>query len=952
MALKRGQRQVQTTKNRMGVVPITDTTAIESLVNQLGPTIERGIINTANIQDETYRSNFNIESMKFFGDLAIKFANNPDGYYKASESYINEAVAKTPNHLQQYVKQSAESTSYPLGFKIQQNFITKQKTDMSETLQTELGQFTNTINQGILSAQDESQETNAINQMLNLWQESERKLNNLSDVLNLSPQDIEATMRGIYVSSETTRAIKVGKQLIAEGRLTEALEYINQWEQGADKENMYFKEFTEAETANSSKQIRTELVQDIANYKAMMAGEVDLQKLQMQENEVATKNSLKDFTTPFPFLKEDIANLDFVLGSSNPPAKRDEIEKLYQKKLDIQTASRSVADGTASIHNYTEEDKKHIVNVLNSQILQQPLFAGLQYDESVLDLLATGVSEEYANLLQADRMNPNMMRSTDSDRAMISKHALAHTVLETQFRIGYLDDVTKNYLRNGIESNDFGKMRNGLAIYKMMTDNNVFMQNELGDYASVYNKLARYPLPLASAEDEKLQEWLNGGNEAFDKHVISLDKHISDNNGAILSLNYLENSDALENALSRASLYGYTVQSGLRWMFGEYFPEADENKLTELLKDDATWIPFISKLYNGMHPEAHEAVMEYAKKQYPLEATGDGSKFDEAAWNQALEYGMHQVLNEGYGMTRFNGNGFITNEEKDYSWISGLFDIPFVDLVGPDGIEFFGLGTPNMSFVKYPLENMYDVPDDELMLRIKNDYGNMYDQVKAEAERTNNPNLIGQTFGILSDSGVALSKEEFLGTLDVAIKNNQIQFNYIEGTNNVVDVNGKILPAYEVVIRTETQDPLFGKGTIGKTITLKDMDNLDNNWRPINSEQIKTGQSSYLDASGNAINYANIKAKAAYNAVEQFETMFPDQDVRMIKSLIGWMAKTELSLNNFMGTFEFENVVGMPGTFTSDDVYDLFGDKIPFFQNKTFKELYQAEIDKLNTEKK
>jgi len=196
MALQRGQRQINL-QSKMGVVPVADSTALDSLVQQLGPTVERGIINTANIQDETYRSNFNIESMKFFGDLAIKFSNDPDGYKKASESYINEAVGKTPKHLQQYVKQSAESTSYPLGFKIQQNFITKQKTDMADTLQIELGQFSNTINQGILSAQDEAQETNAINQMINLWQESERKLNNLAEPLGYSEQEIQASMRGI-----------------------------------------------------------------------------------------------------------------------------------------------------------------------------------------------------------------------------------------------------------------------------------------------------------------------------------------------------------------------------------------------------------------------------------------------------------------------------------------------------------------------------------------------------------------------------------------------------------------------------------------------------------------------------------------------------------------------------------------------------------------------------------
>lgn len=942
MALKRGERQIQTTKNRLGIIPVADETAIDSLVQQIGPTIERGIINNANIQDETYRSNFNIESMKFFGDLALKFADNPDGYKKASQSYINEAVGSTPKHLQQYIKESAESTSYPIGFKIQQNFITKQKTDMAETLQMELGQFANVINQGILSAEDEAQETNSINQMIRLWSEGERKLNNLAEPLGYSDQDIKAAMRNIYISSETTRAMKVGKELIKEGRLTEALEYINQWEQGNDKENMYYREFTEEETINASKQIRTELVQDIANYKSMIAGEVDLVKLQWQQNEVDVKNNLNDFTTPFSFLIEDIGNLDFVVNNSNPPAKKDEIEKLYQKKIDIQNASRSVADGSASIHNYKEEDKKHIVNVLNSQILKTPMFQGLEYDESTLDLLAAGIDEQYLNLLQADRDNPNMMGATDEDRDIIKKHALAHTVLETQFKIGYLDDVTRNYLRNAVESNDFGKMRNGLAIYQMMTDNNVFMQNELGDYASVYNKLARYPLPLATASDEKLQEWLNGGNKAFDQHVATLDQHININNGKILSLDYLENSDAVKNALSRASLYGYTAQAGLKWLFGENFIAADENQLTELLKDDATWIPFISKMYNGMHPEAHKAVIEYAKKQYPLEATGDGSEFDEVAWNQALEYGMHQVLQQGYGMTRFNGNGFIDENEAGSFLGSLVPDFPIIDFFGPDGI-----GTPNLSFVKYPLEKMYELPDDVLMERIKTDFGNMYEQVKAEGERTGNPNLLAQTFGILADSGATLTKEEFLGTLDVAIKNNQIQFNYIEGTNNVVDVNGKILPAYEVVIRTETQQPLIGKGTIGKTITLRDMNNLDNNWRPIDNDQIKTGQYSYLDKSGNVINYANIKAKAAFNAVQKFETMFPDQDLRVIKSLIGWMAKTELSLNNVLGSFEFENLTGMPSTFTSDDVYDMFGDNIPFFQNKTFKELYQEEIEKL-----
>lgn len=951
MALQRGQRQINL-QSKMGVVPVADSTALDSLVQQLGPTVERGIINTANIQDETYRSNFNIESMKFFGDLAIKFSNDPDGYKKASESYINEAVGKTPKHLQQYVKQSAESTSYPLGFKIQQNFITKQKTDMADTLQIELGQFSNTINQGILSAQDEAQETNAINQMINLWQESERKLNNLAEPLGYSEQDIQASMRGIYISSETTRAIKVGKELINQGRLTEALEYINQWEQGADSENMYYKSFTEAETANASTQIRKELTQDIANYKAMKAGEVDLAKLQWQQNEVDVKNSLKDYTTPFPFLMEEIANLDFVINSSNPPAKIDEIEKLYKKKIEIQNAGRDVANGSASIHNYKEEDKKNIVNVLNSQILAQPMFEGLAYDESVLDLLAGGVDTQFEALMDADKNNPNTMGTTDEARNTIKKHALAHTVLETQFKIGYLDDVTNNYLRNAIESNDFEKMRNGLAIYQMMTDNNVFMQNELGEYADTYSKLARYPQPLATAEDKDLQEWLNGGDVTYDTHVEKLDTHIAETNGNVISLKFLEDSSAVKNALSRASLYGYATQQGLRWLFGENFPAPEEQELIKLLKDDATWIPFISKLYNGMHPEAHEAVINQAKLKYPLLATGDGTKFDEVAWKESLEHGMHEVLKEGYGMTRFNGNGFIETEEADRGLLNTLLtnviDIPFVDLVGPDGIEFFGLGTPNLSFVKYPIEQSYNVPNDILMSNIKIDFGNMYDQVAAEALRTNNNNLIGETFGILSDSGNPLSKEQFMGMLDVAIKNNQIQFNYIEGTDNTTNLQGDIIPAYEVIVRTESRDPLLGKGVFGKTITLTDMDNLDNNWRPIGEDQIRTGTSNIVDESGNEINWANIKAKAAYNAIQEYEIKFPDQDMGWYKSWLGWVAKTELSFNNFVGSKEFENFTGTPGTFSIDDVYDLLGDQIPFFKNETFKELYKKELDKLN----
>ena len=40
MALQRGQRQINL-QSKMGVVPVADSTALDSLVQQLGPTVER-----------------------------------------------------------------------------------------------------------------------------------------------------------------------------------------------------------------------------------------------------------------------------------------------------------------------------------------------------------------------------------------------------------------------------------------------------------------------------------------------------------------------------------------------------------------------------------------------------------------------------------------------------------------------------------------------------------------------------------------------------------------------------------------------------------------------------------------------------------------------------------------------------------------------------------------------
>jgi hypothetical protein len=307
MALQTGKRQL-TVNSSSGVIPVSNQTAVKSLLDQLGPTIKEGIKNTAKIQDENFRSNFNIESMKFFGQLAIDHENDPSSFTEASKSYINESVNKSPKHLKQYIEESGETSAYRLGFQIQQNFIAKQKEDILQTVNMEIGQFSQTINSGILNANNEAEEEISNIQMDKLWKESERKLFNLSDVLNLSEQDISATMRSLYMTSETTRAIKVGKMLIENGKPLEALEYVNQWEAGQDQENMYWSGHTDEEVYNQSKVIRTELTQDISLYNSRLAGEVDLQKLVWQEREVDLRNSLLNFTTPINILEESICN--------------------------------------------------------------------------------------------------------------------------------------------------------------------------------------------------------------------------------------------------------------------------------------------------------------------------------------------------------------------------------------------------------------------------------------------------------------------------------------------------------------------------------------------------------------------------------------------------------------------------------------------------------------------
>jgi len=941
MALKRGQRQIQNTQNSMGIIPVADTNAINSLVEQLGPTIEKSIINTANIQDETYRSNFNIESMKFFGDLAIKFASDPDGYKKASETYINKAVGSTPKHLQQYVRQSAESTSYPLGFKIQQNFITKQKTDMNDTLQIELGQFSNTINMGILSAEDEAQETNSINQMINLWNESERKLKTLAEPLSLSDQDIDARMRSIYISSETTRAMKVGKELIKQGKLTEALEYINEWERGADSENMYYKSFTAGETKDSSRIIRNELVQDIANYKSVIAGNNKIITQQIQEQETNTKKNLDNFQTPFLFNFEDIENLDFVKLAGNPSAKQYEIEKLYNKKKNIIDGALDVTSGTNNIRDYSVENQKHIQEAIMSQITNSELFNGVEYNGSVFDSLMSGNQDAMTTLMYADTNNPNTMQSTDDERLIVKQAALAHTVLNTQFDIGMIDSVTENYLRNSLDSKNVDQMRNGLAIFELLTNNNVMLNNELGPYREMYQKLAKYPL-MEQANEEDLQKWINGGSEEYANHESILSTQFKNVDLTKQSISHLNNTNVIDNAIAKADLTGGWLLEGMKLLLGNNAVDPSDINTTELLKDKSTWIPFLSAMYNGIDEEASLAIIENAKVKYPLLATTKG--FDQEAWNTALENSMQDVLDQGYGMTSFNGNGFTNNEElKSDGFFQPLFDLPFVDLFGPNSI-----GTPNVSFAKYPIEKMYNIPPEQIQIQIRNDYSNMWDQVEAESGAEG----LAREFNVFSDTGNPLSKNEFMGMIDVGLKNGMVMLKYIEGTNNVTTQDGQMLPAYTVTIRTQSEDKLFGKGVIGKDIELVDFNNLQNNWRPVDQTSIGSGNlnSEVLDENNKVINFSNIKTQASYNAIKRAQEIDPTNitQYKLMEKLIGWAARTELSLNNAIGSMEFESLTGTPDTFTLDDIYDSFGDRFPFFQNKTFQELYQEELQKLD----
>jgi hypothetical protein len=952
MALQTGKRQL-TVNSSSGVIPVSNQTAVKSLLDQLGPTIKEGIKNTAKIQDENFRSNFNIESMKFFGQLAIDHENDPSSFTEASKSYINESVNKSPKHLKQYIEESGETSAYRLGFQIQQNFIAKQKEDILQTVNMEIGQFSQTINSGILNANNEAEEEISNIQMDKLWKESERKLFNLSDVLNLSEQDISATMRSLYMTSETTRAIKVGKMLIENGKPLEALEYVNQWEAGQDQENMYWSGHTDEEVYNQSKVIRTELTQDISLYNSRLAGEVDLQKLVWQEREVDLRNSLLNFTTPINILEESIQYEEFVINSGNSAQKKDEFIKLLKEKQRIQNSAREVAQGNASKNDFKTEDQRNLIEVLTSQITQQPMFDGITYDASVLDQLAIGNVQNMQNLAGANPLNPNEMGYVDDAK----KFALATAVINMQHNWGYIDTVTSNYLRNAAVSNNADQMRKGLAIYEMLKGK-IALGDDLKEHKIIYDKLARYPHELSTDREEDIQKWITGNSEIFAKHESILQTKFKDDELAKMSMTYLLDSNAVQNALSRASLYGYTTQHILKFFGGDNFPDVDQNQLIELMKDDATWIPFVSKLFNGIDPTAHQAIMETAMKNYPLNAIGDGTQFDETAWNQSLENSMHSLLAEGYGMTTYNGNGFIENKDYARGFIEKMYDafpvgLPFIDLFGKD--SYF---TPNNSFVKYPLEKMYsEIDQTKIKIDIKNDYLSYYDQVAAEAKATDNNNLLTETFGTWSDSGNAFTREQFSGVLDVSLKNNQIMFEYIEGTDNSVNLQGEVIPAYNVTLRTLSEDKMLGKGIFGQTIELRDLNNLDKNWRPIENSEIKNP---VYDINGKVINWQNMKSKAAFNAIEKFRKLnysdtplyYPNTDIEIkaetIEQVISTFERTKMSLLNSIGSKEFENLTGNQGTWDIADMFKAMG--IDIFKNNQFKKLYENELKEIELE--
>lgn len=111
MALTKGNREkvtsVSSIQSRMGVVDAYAGDPVSMAADAIGKSINVYAERMITIQDENYKSDFKINTIKKIGDFAKQFNLDPEGFTNATNAYIEGIVSKAPKRFKNWSKEFA-----------------------------------------------------------------------------------------------------------------------------------------------------------------------------------------------------------------------------------------------------------------------------------------------------------------------------------------------------------------------------------------------------------------------------------------------------------------------------------------------------------------------------------------------------------------------------------------------------------------------------------------------------------------------------------------------------------------------------------------------------------------------------------------------------------------------------------------------------------------------------
>jgi len=111
MALTKGNREkvtsVSSIQSRMGVVDAYAGDPISMAADAIGKGIDVYAQRMITIQDENYKADFKINTIKRIGEFAKQFNLDPDGFTNATNAYIEGIVSKAPKRFKNWSKEFA-----------------------------------------------------------------------------------------------------------------------------------------------------------------------------------------------------------------------------------------------------------------------------------------------------------------------------------------------------------------------------------------------------------------------------------------------------------------------------------------------------------------------------------------------------------------------------------------------------------------------------------------------------------------------------------------------------------------------------------------------------------------------------------------------------------------------------------------------------------------------------